>query len=785
MKAPRPSLLAILRSKLKKERSRVTSAWGNVRSWIEHAGRAGQRWYAMQWQRIYGEIYRFSLWKARYSTVATTALLVLLVVVSGYLTPTLQNLLNPYFSTDVRLSGFRTLLVTLGGSLIGAAAIAFSLVMFAMQVNVERMPHGLFRKLSSDHKLLGSFAAIFILAIAIATISLIPDTSWLSVATLTACWGIVLIVVLLLYAYQRALRLISPTQQLILVLAEARRDLQTWVRRARRAAPLFSSDQQNAEDETPLQSAHDLQRVAFFQINPHWTASAQRAILYAISFARRYAEQGDHEVSRAALNTIVAINAAYVEAKGRTFFTSNPMFENPLASDGFINDTLEHLRQNVHIGISRGDEQQIEQTFRVMTALCQVFMNIDYADRYASKTHANLAVAYLSGAVQSVAPHSMPDVLMEGVRLMGDAGQLVLSKGNVNEIATISEKIALISCAGVMKEEYRPVTLTGIEQLTRFTFVLIRSSSSDIRFAAREIKEDVSFVVKLFLKLPDTPLSSIHSTYLAPYYSATSATALQTQLTEVANAVAEADENDETAKRIIVNIESWADGIYQNEKELFLLALEKKSGFTFDIIHWIAHITKLLMAVSNAPACKDYIREKLRRSALWLISVLSWVPDDKEVITFAENYGMTETLFDSAVDAYIRECDEVGNQVRSLLMSWAFKAGKYETGWAILERSFYGLAILDLKQESGGAELLSEISTQLSQENAPDQSIRDRTAREIREQAASHYRRPYPLSRIEYEMGQVDEGKLRSLLLEIANRLSPGTANEPIRSRVF
>jgi hypothetical protein len=28
-------------------------------------------------------------------------------------------------------------------------------------------------------------------------------------------------------------------------------------------------------------------------------------------------------------------------------------------SDGFINDTLEHLRQNVRIGVTRGDERQI------------------------------------------------------------------------------------------------------------------------------------------------------------------------------------------------------------------------------------------------------------------------------------------------------------------------------------------------------------------------------------------------------------------------------------------
>ena len=387
MNAPKHSLRETLLPKLIFGHLRIDSAWLYVRSGLTRAKCAAQRWYALQWHRIYGAHYRLSFWKARYGSLATIVFLILLIVVSGILAPTFQAALEPYFSTEERSAGFRTLLVTLGGSLIGAAAIAFSLIMFAMQVNVERMPHGLFRKFSSDPRLLGAFATTFLLAIAIATMSLIPDTSWLAVATLTACWGTALILVLFLYAYRRALRLISPTQQLILVVADARRDLQTWVRRARRAAPLLeSSDQQNAKHESPLRSIHDLSRVTYFQLNPRWTVVAQKAILYSISFTRRYAEQGDHEVSRAALSAVVEINAAYVEAKGKTFFANVLMSDNPLTSDGFITDTLEHLRQNVQIGISRGDEQQIEQTFRAIAALCRIFLNIDYATEHASKT---------------------------------------------------------------------------------------------------------------------------------------------------------------------------------------------------------------------------------------------------------------------------------------------------------------------------------------------------------------------------------------------------------------
>lgn len=427
MSTRKHSLRETLRSTLISGQLRVDSVWRYIRSGIAHAKRTAQRWYALQWQRIYGTHYRLSFWKARYGSIAATVFLILLIVSSGILAPTFQDALESYFSAEERFAGFRTLLVTIGGSLIGAAAIAFSLIMFAMQVNVERMPHGLFRKFSSDPKLLGAFAATFLLAIAVATLSLIPDRSRLAVTILIAGWGTVLILTLFLYAYRRALSLISPTQQLALVVADARRDLRAWVRRSQRATPLLErSDQQN-EHEPPLGSTHDLPRATYFRLNPHWTAVAQKAILHSISFARRYAEQGDHEVSHLALSAIVAINTAYVEAKGKTFFTAYPLFDNPLSRDGFITETLEHLRQNAQIGVSRGDEQQIEQTFRAMVALCRIFLSIDYATEHASKTHAHLAAGYLSSAAQSVVPHNMPDVLMEGVRLMGEVAHLVLS----------------------------------------------------------------------------------------------------------------------------------------------------------------------------------------------------------------------------------------------------------------------------------------------------------------------------------------------------------------------
>ena len=98
--------------------------------------KAVARRIAALWQRTYRAQYQFGLWKLRYGNIAFYAVLFLLVSASAYLSPTLQNVLASYYSTEHAIKGLRGLILNVGSALIGAAAIVTSLVLFAMQVNI-------------------------------------------------------------------------------------------------------------------------------------------------------------------------------------------------------------------------------------------------------------------------------------------------------------------------------------------------------------------------------------------------------------------------------------------------------------------------------------------------------------------------------------------------------------------------------------------------------------------------------------------------------------------------
>ena len=748
-----------------------------IKSAITRGKKAFLRRVATLWQYVYRAQYRFGEWIYRYGGLAFVSVLILLVATSFYLWPKIQNVLEAHYSTEQSIEGLRSLIQNIGGALIGAAAIVTSLVLFAMQVNIERMPHGLFRRLSADKRLLSAFALTFLLAIGIAVLSTFIEQNLLALIVLSASWATIFIIVLFLYAYRRALILINPLQQLGILINDTRREFRIWQRRAKRAMPLLEQDENADVTPSSRDSTHDLARTTFFQINNRWTDGPKQAIEHAMSFARRYAEQRDHEVSEAALKAVIGINAAYIDTKGKTFYANNAFIDNPLASDDFINDTLEHLLKNIQSGIAHRDEQQIKQTLQAMAALFQVYLGIDYSSQYASKSHSHLAAVYLADAIESLVPHNMADVLLEGQRLMGKSAQDLITRGDQKYITILSEKIAMIACSGCAREDYRPVTREGMMQLADLTFALLRFSNHDISFEVGKVRQAVTLVVKSFLKVPDTPLSSSHSTYLGPYYSSTSGQSLRSHLTTLANTILESESDNEGAQTVTRNIEQWAGGIYKTEKELLLEAIKAKSHFTFDIIHWITGVTEVLLAVSKAAVCDDCTRGKLRKHARWLIATLTWIPDDKETVTFIEHFQMTETLFEAAIDAHNRGCDEIANEIGKILLSWTFKGGRYQTGWGVLQTGLCGAAVFALMcGDERTTELLASVGAELAKESAPDQNIRDRAAREIRKRATTLHRDEHSLSLIERGIAYADHGKLRPLLEDIAQRLSPISA---------
>ena len=484
-----------------------------------------------------------------------------------------------------------------------------------------------------------------------------------------------------------------------------------------------------------------------FQANPNWTANTRRSITYAVSFARRFSEENDYDVVAAALKIIAALNLKYVEVKGHTFFAQNPIIDTPLSRDAFISETLEHLRLLSQTALTRRDEDQLRQIFTSFANLTDVYSTIDYGNRYNESKHdATLAAGYLAAAVESVAPHNLPDVMMEGVRRLGQAASVIMASSPTDATTTI-QKIGQFACTGAFKENYRAVTLTGFEQLSALTMQLLVSTTHDITFAAKEIQSAIDIVTKLFLStVPNERFLLTHSSYLAPYYSLAKTGTFGEWLTELANQLSKASRDDKNAERVIDHVEQWSDELYRSAKEILLLAIEKRNQFTFDIVHWIVQVTKALTAIAQSKATDDHTSSEIERNANWLLSTLSWIPDDRDTVKFTEIYGITNQLFEVATTAENFGNAEIAERAREVLLGWSMKVGMDQP--YSLELGFRALTLSTFFGNEGANTiwLKTELPKALVKASLP-QDVVDRAARQLRTTAASFRRRDFPTSR--------------------------------------
>lgn len=710
---------------------------------------------------------RTALWLYRHHTKFLFAVTAALIAASVLLTPALQSILEPRFlSAPERLSAFRSLLVSVGASLIGATAIIFSVVMLAVQLNFARIPSGLFRRLSSDVPLLASFAATFILGVAIGVCALLPDETWIAPAAILSGWCGLAALALFFIAYKRALDLISPAHQMQIVLRKADRSMRRWEKRADRFAPLLESR------PTPGLN-RDIARASFFRLHPQWESDVREASSHVLAFARRYAEQGEYDVSAIALNGLVGISGRYISTRGDTFFASNPFFTNPFSAEAFISDTLEKLRRLAMSAQGRSDEEQFIQVMTTLANLCATYAHIDYGSDFdVELRHSQLAAAYLTGVVEGAPRTFGPDVLMEGVRLLGQCALVLVRARRALGAITIAESISTISLLGLAKPGHEPITSTGVQQLATLAFDMLRSEEHDIRHPSEQIRSSIRAVAHAVLLTADTPFASRHSAHLKPYYALTDYGTFADKLMKLISAVIERPVKDDDAKRIIGHLSDWSDGIYKGEKKLLLAAVNKQSFLASDLIRWICYITEVLVVASTARAASDHERTELIRNAKWLIFVLDWLPDDKETVAFVENFQFIEQLFDVALKMHVREEDEIAEAARDILLRWSLKAGKHQTGQGSLERALAALCILAAWKEGSGwvTWLKDEFTTRLAG-TLIDEQIRKRAADELREIAENPSGDSPALGSVGYHTNRVDHGRLAEGMNAVADLL--------------
>jgi hypothetical protein len=691
-----------------------------------------------------------------------------------------------YFNTKENLDTLNNVIIAIGAALISGTIVIFSFLVFVMQINIERMPYGLFHKFSSDKKLLSSFFLAFVFAILITCTALNKNSSFVSLQLWLVCWLIFFIQFLLLKGYKRAITLVNPKEQMDLLIEDAKREAQLWERRANRWTRHMQTltPQQQPPSQDVLSSTHEMQRVVFLKkINQNWAAELERKINHAISFARIYTERRDYEVVRTAHKAVIKINSFFIKTRGKTFFLNNSFLPNPLSDEPFITNTLEHFRRDLRVSLSRKDEQHTTQNFDAFKYLTLLYLNIDYSTRYPKKTHAFLAAGYLTGAVEDTLPHAMPDVVMHGLRCVGECAQHFVRHGLSNDINPLIETIQKISGAGIILKDQYPITIIGVEQLSLITLELLHPHDGhDIEFALERTLSAIFLIAQIRLTTPDKTHSNIETftietSTLKAYFSNG---IFLPRLTQIADLIRNTPSDNKHAQRCFQNIASYGEKLPNHIQPLLLIAIEKKSPFILDLISWMTDLAKVFLFLSTAPACDTYTCEKLQDNTRHLIRCILNMPKNMEALSFTESSYVTEKLFEVAWQAQ-QYLDENFYLFKALL-DWTTQLAQHTTEISTFEHGLLALAILTAQsneqERSHYTEVVEEKLKELIKkiEKSQPEKLQE-VSQSLQRRANNNRRDRHSFSAIENTIHAVDQNIFSEQLITIVTilRSNPST----------
>ncbi|MFY4808038.1 hypothetical protein ACOTVK_05690 [Aliarcobacter butzleri] len=632
--------------------------------------------YSIFWLKFYKNKFKFfqsNLSKITYKVITVSIILLTLFLISNYIFSSIE---------DPKLSN---LFLNTGTALIGASAIVFTLIIFTLQVNIERMPYGLFNTLSSDKKILISFILTILLSLSIAVFSVLIDQWNKELFSFLYLLFISSIVNLFLLAYKRALHLINPIKQLDLLKDISIKDMHYYLKIYKKIATSIVLNQ----IEKDTYSKHDLRKYYFFENNSQWLDIPKNTLKYTISLIILNTKNNDYEVIEKALNTLIETQNEYIKVKENTFFTNNILSEDKKSHDPFINDLLEELR----IAKAEKNELLIEKTLLSMSRLSVLYSSINYNtdDYYHSKYHMELASSYLNTSIRDILELNMTDVFMECCIFLENTIYSYIKINKTMYASTSLETMSILASLGTINKKHQPIINSAFSCFSRILYSTIYSEEHINEDFFKELEKNIFKITFLYISLKEKDLFSLNS-YLDPYYSVTNSNSFSNKLSILIETIINIHDKDSNCERIISNIEIWSDSIKLNIRELLKLSIEK-SIFLIDLMQWIQHITVSLIWLSSSPNCSTSIKNKLINNAFTIIHSITFIPNNRENFNKLQNIAFTDIVFNTIINAYKFECYELANSLIQYLIKFSFDAIQLNNNYNFIQDIVYILII--------------------------------------------------------------------------------------------
>lgn len=471
-------------------------------------------------------------------------------------------------------SKLSSIFLNVGCTYIGVTVISFSFMTFVTQINIERMPYGLFYYFSKDSTLLAYFISIFVLSLAFTSLNLFKLHDGVGYLILLGLIISFFIVFFLVKSYGRIFQLINPIEQLKFLLKMVLLDLSEWNREA---------DSHSIKSEKDSFGINQ-KRLDFLNQNSHWLDKPYKALHFCNVYIRRYFTLGEKEICGQALGLIIVINQEYINVKGNTFYNHDNFINHNKEIDPFINETLEQMKRDIQFSISNKDEELAKVIIRTTSKLVDVYLKINYPNNRQSKNHASLASTYCDIFSVQFLNNGMWSALSESIDLLGSNASMLMPYDEAFILAIRDIENMAYRCLKLKKDSYFEKCIL---QLAELVLTSIKTNLNNNEHVLKVLQKSLFTLSMTCL----SPTQNILLNPLENYYSV-DPTKFLAQLGGTIHELNLVAKDQPDLNRIRQNILNWICNVYELDINLIGKSIELESEFLYIVFCWISSTIK-------------------------------------------------------------------------------------------------------------------------------------------------------------------------------------------------
>lgn len=687
-----------------------------------------------------------------------------------------QDWFAPIVTRLIKEDALRTLALTLGAAVFGITAIFGSVVLAATQINIERLPHSLFKSVSRRRSLiLVSVVSVFVAALLMA-LSVIELDHYEYVATVMLVAALIATGGLFRRALVSLDSLIDPFQQAKEAAEIGRKTLQMWSG----WASLFERTKLSSLPRTSERSSNTkgiflVARFTFFTHQKSWIWRPVQCIRYLSHLARVYAAKGDHEVVRAALVEIITLCASYIHARQSTFVQSSAFVEVPGSGDEFFTQCYEELRMLFLEAATRPDEKCMVLVVECLAQISILQCSIEYDSTYEpSKTHAHVSTGYLTSLVKDAAAAKRVDVLIALARSLGAVGEAYVKCDDWVGAAAVLRGLSQIAAPGLIAPDWMPASLEAMNQLSEIIFATLIRRGRSFRSLYNEAFSIVQTLLRIYLtQCKANAVDAITGGgAFGRFFLVTSPNGLVPRVLQLADELHRQHKGDSRFEHVATNIcELFEDG-RQFYREAIPAALSARSMIAQSLLVHVDEIVKALMLVGDASASK-YLREKLEGELEKWTWLFLQIPEGKPAAEWANTWRVDEHLYELGGIAAALEYPGLVEEIVSVLLSLAAINAKAGLHLSAVADPIQAAFLLSARSDSWIDN--SKITTLIAQHLVPEVANLEKeyvvnVLEHLDEKSQTVDR--YSLSKIERGILTADGKKYQALLTKLREQLN-------------